>query len=315
MKVAVIGNGNVGLAVFRELQRQNEINELVLVGRNEKKISGEVMDFRDADVLSPTSTSIILSGGGYNQTKGADIIVYSAGVGRKPGQNRLELVQENAAIAKSIFTEVLKYNQDAIIVVISNPVDILTAVIRETTGFDRNRVIGTGTLLDSARLIGYISSLLEVSPRSVSGFMIGEHGNSSCVLWDTVRIGGISLQDYFEADTGFDTGIRTDKLSGFVRAVGGKIIEAKGYTAYGVAAAAANVVTAITLDSHDVYPVSIQMNGEYGLEKIAISVPCMLGREGILNVVPLNLNEEDKTAFMKSADTIREIAIPVLESL
>lgn len=315
MKVAVIGNGNVGLAVFRELQRQNEINELVLVGRNKKKITGEVTDFHDADVLSRAFTSRQLIAGGYEETQGADIIVYSAGVGRKPGQDRLELVKENAAITRDIFKEVMQYNRDAIIVVISNPVDVLTAVIREITGFDRSRVIGTGTLLDSARLIRMISSLLEVSPRTVSGYVIGEHGNSSCVLWDTVRIGGISLQDYFAADTGSGSDIRTDRLSSFVRTVGAKIIEAKGYTSYGVAAATAAIVTAITLDSHDVYPVAMQMDGEYGLEKIAISVPCVLGRRGILKPVVLNLNDGDKAAFLQSADMIRQVTLPVLESL
>ena len=315
MKVAVIGSGNVGLAVFHELQRQNVINELVLAGRNKKKILGEIMDFRDADVLSPDSTFIRLLGGGYEETKGADIIVYAAGVGRKPGQDRLELVQENAAIAKSIFTEVLKYNQEAIILVISNPVDVLTAAIREITGFERSRVIGTGTLLDSARLAGIISSFLEISPRSVSGMMIGEHGNSACVLWDTVRIGGISLQDYFAADVGLVSGTRANRLSDFVKTIGGKIIEAKGYTAYGVAAAAASIVAAITLDSHELYPVSVQMNGEYGLERIALSVPCILGRHGIVNTVPIHLENEDKEAFLKSADTISQVTLPVLASL
>lgn len=315
MKVVVIGSGNVGLAVFRELQRQNEINELVLAGRNKKKILGEIMDLRDADVLSSGSTFTRLVGGGYEETKNADIIIYAAGVGRKPGQDRLSLVQENAVIAKNIFTEVLKYNQKAIILVISNPVDVLTAVIREITGFDRSRVIGTGTLLDSARLSGIISSFMEISPRSISGLMVGEHGNSSCVLWDTVRIGGISLQDYFAADIGMASDTRTDRLSDFVRAIGGKIIEAKGYTAYGVAAAAASIVTAITQDSHNLYPVSVQMNGEYGLERIALSVPCILGRQGIVNTVPMNLNEEDKAALLKSADTIRQVTLPVLEEL
>ena len=315
MKVAVIGNGNVGLAVFRELQRQNEINELVLVGRNKKKIAGDVMDFQDAEVLCSGFTSKKLWSGGYEETKNADIIIYSAGVGRKAGQSRLELVQENAVIAKKIFAQVLKYNQDAIIIVISNPVDILTAVIREITGFDRNRVIGTGTLLDSVRLYRVISSFLELSPDSVRGFIIGEHGNSSCVLWDTVRIRGISLEEYFSVDLGVDSQIRTEHISNFIHEIGGKIIEAKGYTAYGIAAATAKIVSAITLDAHDIYPLSIQMNGEYELEKIAISIPCLVGRSGIIKTLPINLNEEDKKAFLKSADTIKEVALPVLDTL
>ena len=312
MRVAVIGNGNVGMAVFRELQKLWEINELVLVGRNIEKIKAEILDFRDAEILSPSSKKSKLSSGGYEETKDADIIIYTAGVGRKPGQSRLELVQQNAEIARGIFREVIKYNQNAIILVISNPVDVLTAVIREETGFPRNRVIGTGTLLDTARLIAYITSLLDISPKAVSALMLGEHGNSSCVIWSAVRILGMPLSDYFDIDIESDISIQEDKLSEFVRAVGGKIIEAKGYTAYGVAAAAAKITTAIIEDTHDILPVSILLDGEYGQKGIAISVPCMIGREGVIRVVNMKFTEEEEAAFRHSADVLREVTEPVL---
>lgn len=315
MKAAVIGNGNVGMAVFRELQKLREVNELVLVGRNQEKLQAELMDFRDAQVLSPTATYGKVSCGGYDTTEGADIIIYAAGVGRKPGQSRLELAGANVSIASDIFREVMKVNHDAIIVVLSNPVDVLTAVIREVTGFPRERVIGSGTLLDTARLVAEISSILDISPSSINGLMLGEHGNSSCVIWSAVRIIGMPLNDYFAFETGSDMGISKDKLSSFVRAVGGKIIGAKGYTAYGVAAAAAKIVSGIANNTKDIYPLSIQLDGELDYKRVAVSVPCLLGREGIIRIVPIHMTPEEWDGFHKSVAVVREITDPILESL
>ena len=311
MKVAVIGNGNVGMATFRELQKQREIQELVLTGRNQEKLQAEIEDFLDAEALT-TSPTAKLTFGGYDATAGADLLIYAAGAGQKPGQSRLELVEQNAKVARDIFTEVAKVNQDAIIVVLSNPVDIITAVIQETTGLPREKVIGTGTLLDTARLKRFIASLLDVSVNSTDVFVLGEHGDSSCVIWSSVRILGMLLDDYMALDVGYGTSVRQNKLSEHVRSAAGKMIAAKGYTAYGVAAAAGRVVSAVINDTHEILPVSIRLNGEYGVEGIAISVPCMIGRNGVLAVKQMPLTEEENEAFHKSASILSETARSVL---
>ncbi len=307
MKVAVIGNGNVGMATFRELQRMYEIQELVLIGRNLEKIAGEIEDFRDADCLSLHPTAK-LSYGGYDKVKGADIILYTAGAAQKPGQSRLDLVQQNAQITKEIFEEVKKYNDSAIIVALSNPVDIITLVIQQTMGTARTRVIGTGTLLDTTRLKRYISTLVDVSFKSTEMFVLGEHGDSSCIIWSAASILGMSLDDYFSLDVGEKMSINHSIMSDDVRKTAAKIIAAKGYTAYGVAAAAARVVSAIINDTHEIFPVSLVLQGEYGVQNVAISVPCMIGKEGIISIKQMKLTEEEKQAFAHSAKILSETA-------
>ena len=307
MKVAVIGNGNVGMATFKELLKLREIQELVLIGRNQERLHAEIEDFLDANILS-TEPTAKLSYGGYEKTEGADIIVYTAGVGQKPGQSRLELVGENAKITRTIFEEVKKYNQNAIIVALSNPVDIITAVIQETTGFPRERVIGTGTLLDTARLTRYISSLFDLSPLSTTMFVLGEHGDSSCVIWSSIRILGMTLDQYFSTEVGESAKVKHDIMSQNVRETAGKIISAKGYTAYGVAAAARRVVSSIINDTHEILPVSIRLKGEYGTNGIATSVPVCLGKNGVLSIKQMIFTEEEKAAFEKSAAILTDIA-------
>ena len=307
MKVAVIGNGNVGMATFKELQKLREINELVLIGRNQEKIAAEIEDFLDAQILTTTPTAK-LSSGGYEKVEGADIIVFTAGVGQKPGQSRLELVEENAKMTREIFTTIKEYNTEAIIVVLSNPVDIITAVIQETMGIQRQRVIGTGTLLDTARLKRYISSILDVSSSSTDMFVLGEHGDSSCVIWSSVRILGMGLDEYLAMETGVDSNVRHNILSDNVRSTAGKIIKAKGYTAYGVAAAAGRVVSAIINDTHEILPVSIRLQGEYDVNGIAISVPCMLGRSGVISIKQMHFTDDEKEAFRASVNILTDIA-------
>ena len=310
MKVAVIGNGNVGMATFRELQKYREIRELVLIGRNQDKIAGEIEDFRDADILQ-TSPAAKLSYGGYDKTEGADIIIYTAGVPQAPGQSRLELLENNAKVTRDIFTEVKKVNKSAIIIVLSNPVDIITAVVQDVTGFPRERVIGTGTLLDTARLKRYISSIFDVSPRSTEMFVLGEHGDSSCAVWSSIRILGMTIDEYLSMDLGENASVEHAKLSQMVRATAGKIIVQKGYTAYGVAAAAGRIVSAIINDTREIMPVSIRLKGEYNVNGIAISVPCVIGNRGVVSVKQMKLTEEEEAAFKKSVDIISETAAGV----
>ena len=310
MKAAVIGNGNVGMATFKELQKLREIQELVLIGRNQEKLAAEIDDFMDAQILTTTPTAK-LSYGGYDKVEGADIIVYTAGAAQKPGQSRLELIGQNAEITRDIFNVVKQYNTTATIIVLSNPVDIITAVIQETMQIPREKVIGTGTLLDTARLKRYISTILDVSPSSTEMFVLGEHGDSSCAIWSSIRILGMTLDEYLSMDIGKDSSMKHGILSESVRATAGKIIKAKGYTAYGVAAAAGRVASAIINDTHEILPVAVRLQGEYDVNGIAISVPCMLGKEGVIAIKQMKLTDDEKEAFARSAGILTEIAASV----
>lgn len=307
MKVAVVGNGNVGIGVFKELQNVREVHEIALVGRNKEKIKAEITDYLDAKILRTCPTAK-LSGGGYELTEGADIIIYTAGAAQKPGQSRLELVNQNVEMTKSIFGEINKYNQDAIIIVLSNPVDIITTAIQKYSGRPTNKVIGTGTLLDTARLRRYISSVLDISPSSVDALVLGEHGDSSCIIWSALHILGMSLKEYLSLEIEQEATINQDKFSDMVRTTAGKLISAKGFTAYGVAAAACKVVSAIVNDTHEIMPLTVVLNGEYGVSDIAISVPCMIGKSGLITIKLMNLTQEEKDAFMESVSIIRETA-------
>lgn len=310
MKVAVVGNGNVGLATFQALITLPEINEIALVGRNEKKIEGEINDYKDYQALRPFY-KCKLSGGGYQLTKDADIIVYTAGSPRKPDQSRLDLIKSNVEVAKEIFTQINQYNQDAIIIVVSNPVDIITTVIKEVTKRPANKVIGTGTLLDSARLRRIVAEFLDISVDSVTFNVIGEHGNSSCMLWSGVSIAGMKLDEFLKLSSVDHITLDKEKLHDMVTSAGGKIIKEKGYTAYGVAAAVCRVTKAIINNTREIQTVSTVLNGAYDVDGIAISVPCIVGKSGA-EVMMVNIAEDEKKEFDQSVKILKEAYLNVM---
>ena len=259
MKIAVIGDGKVGLAVLRELQEIRGVSEIVLVGRNLNKVQGEVDDYKDASVLKDYP-SPRFSSGGYEMTEGCDILIYAAG-SSKASNDRMELLTENSRIAKEIFTQVNQYNQNGIIICITNPLDVITTVIREVTNRDRKKVIGTGTLLDSVRLDRYIAELVDLSPDSVIMYVVGEHGNSAVPLMSSCRIFGRTYEEYFIEESGGGR-VSPEHLAKIVREAGIKIFRNKGYTSYGVACAACRIVSAIVRDSRQILPVSVVLEGE-----------------------------------------------------
>ncbi|MBR1842396.1 MAG: hypothetical protein IJ788_03875 [Oscillospiraceae bacterium] len=302
MKIAVIGNGKVGLAVFRELQEIRGVTEVVLVGRNAKKLEGEIEDYRDAAVLRDYP-SPRFSFGGYEMTEGCDILIYTAG-SSKVSSDRMEMLRDNCAIAEEIFEQVNRYNRDGIVICITNPLDVITTVIRKAANRDRKKVIGTGTLLDSARLARYIADLVELSPDSVNIDVVGEHGNSSVPLLSSCRICGKTLEEYFADEVGGGQ-ISAERIARVVREAGFKIFAGKGHTSYGVACAACRIVSAIIRDSRQMLPVSVVLEGEYGLDGIAISTPCVIGREGVAAVKEASMTENERQLFYKSAKVIQ----------
>ena len=312
MKVAVIGNGNVGMAAFSELLRMPELEEVALVGRNVERVRAEVDDYADAQVLHPGPTAR-LTGGGYEKTAGADVLIYTAGAAQKPGQTRLELAAENVSIARQIFAQVDRYNRDAIVICLSNPVDVIVSAVRAFTGRPAERVMGTGTLLDTARLKKHLAGLLDVSPESVVAYVLGEHGDSSCTIWSATRVAGLTIDGYLSSVLEDQAHVSREKLSALVQGSAAKLIRAKGSTAYGVAAAAGRLVGAIAHDSRDVLTLSVPLEGAYGKTGIALSVPCVVDRSGAHVAARLPMTEEERRTFDASAEVVSAATAQVLE--
>lgn len=307
MKVAVIGYGNVGMAVFSALMNMPEITELVLCGRNIQRIRGEVLDCKDIQALN-SANKTKLSGGGYEACKGADIIIYTVGAPvREKAGDRNDLAEDNVAVVKTVAEELNKYNKDAIIIAISNPVDVLVSALMKCTDRPRGKVIGTGTLLDTARLRRYIAEIFDVRPQNVMTYVLGEHGDSSCIMWSWTSILGMDIQEFLNAELDEELSIKRDMLLNATRRMGGNIHQLKGSTAYGVAAAAAQLVSAIVHDTHEIMPVSIRLNGEYGIQDVAMSVPCYVSAHGAEPIKASNMTDEERDALNKSADGIREL--------
>ena len=305
MKVAIIGAGNVGKAIFHDLQHVNMIREITLIGRNKDKVQAEVMDARDAAVLRETYSPKLYYGG-YEAVDGADIIIYAAG-SAKIKEDRMEMLHDNCVIAEEIFSEIPCRN--AIILCVTNPLDVVTMKIRQVTGQDPGKVIGTGTLLESARLIRFVAELLDLSDRSIRMSVVGEHGASAVALMSSVRVTGLSLEEYLQSVTDSQMPLNIDRLHDAFKAEAFRIFHGKGYTSTGVSAAACKIVAAIAADSREVCPVSSVLQGQYGVRDVAVSVPSVLGRNGIEEIREASMTPEEREAFLASVHVIRQAAM------
>lgn len=307
MKVAVVGAGHVGLAVFGRLKSMAEINELVLIGADfeKDKVQGEIEDYLDGDVLERGLTPKIY-GGSYSAAAGADIIVYAAGAGRKPNETRLDLLKKNVQVLRDVFAKLRLYCQDAIIICISNPLDVLTYLIPQVAGVSPERVIGTGTLLDSARLKRLVAQIFDINSTSIHGNVLGEHGQSAVVLWSTVRIGGLSVDEYTERMINEDAGLKKQRLADSMKTVGARLITEKGSTAYGVTSSTARIIGAVIHDSREIMTVSTSLLDKYGVTGSAMSIPCVIGRKGILDTILTHANAQETAALAHSAAVIKE---------
>lgn len=314
MKVAVIGYGHVGMAVFSSFLMMPEVHELTLVGRNVTRIEGELADYRDCQAIN-TNIRKKLTGGGYENTVGADIIIYTCGPSIKSAeQTRLDLLKENLDIAREVSAELNKYNRDGIIIVISNPVDIIVQALMEYTNRPRSKVIGTGTLLDTARLRRQAADILGIQPENIVTCVLGEHGGSSCIMWSWSRILGFTLDEFLDAELPEPLRIGREKLLELNRSAGLRIFEQKGSTAYGVAAAAAQISDAIIYDSNEILPVSAYAEGEYGINGIALSLPCLVNANGATIIPSGRITNDELKALQSSANVIKEAGSGLLQS-
>jgi L-lactate dehydrogenase len=295
-KIAVVGAGAVGSTVAYTLMVKNLASEILLIDINKEKVEGEVMDIRDALSFSETQSVKV---GTYKDAADADIIVLTAGVAQKPGETRLDLVAKNKTIITSIFKEIGQIKSSCIIIVVSNPVDIIAYLAQEISGLPRSQVFGTGMGLDSARLRSILAKRFDIESEQVDGFVMGEHGDSEFVAWSTVSIGGKMVKDMLSLE-------EMKSIEETVKKEAYEIINRKGATYYGIAMVVADVVEAISFNQNKIIPVSSRLNNWNGVDNVCLGAPAVVGSAGIVKSWEVELAPEEKTKLQKSAEIIKQ---------
>lgn len=304
-KVVLIGTGMVGMSFAYALVNQGGIcNELVLVDVNKDKAMGEAMDLNHG--LAFAKSNMKIYAGDYHDCKDADIIVIAAGVAQKEGETRLDLLQRNTEVFRSIITPVVKSGFDGIFLVATNPVDIMTRVTYELSRFGASRVIGTGTSLDTARLRYLLGDYFTVDPKNIHAYVIGEHGDSEFVPLSQVMLATKQVSEILADDRNDYNTEDMERIEEQVRTAAYKIIEAKRATYYGIGMAITRIVKTILGDENSVLTVSAKLRGEYDSKGVFIGVPCIIGRNGVKEVLELSLTEEEKEKFRSSAAILDE---------
>ena len=302
-KIGIIGCGFVGAATAYTLMQTRLFSEMVLIDNNMEKAEGEAEDISHGLLFSSPQK---IYAGSYDDLTDASIIIITAGANQKPGETRLDLVGKNVEIFKSIIPEITKRNMDAILLVVANPVDILTYVALRLSGYPEERVIGSGTVLDTAGLKYELGRHLSVDSRSVHSFIIGEHGDSEIVAWSSANVSGIPLHDFCSMRGYHNHDEEMRRIADKVKNSAYKIIKRKGATYYGIAMSVKRICEAIVRDEHSVLPISSMMHGEYGISDIALSMPAIVGIKGIETHVPISLDYEESEELKKSASILKE---------
>ena len=306
-KVTIIGAGNVGATIAYTLSLGTIASEIVLIDINKEKVEGKVMDIvQGASFREPIS----VIAGDYADAKDSDIVIITSGVGRKPGQTRIELAQTNVNILKSITPQIVSVAPKALYVIVSNPVDIMTYVFTKISGLPENQIIGSGTVLDTARLRYDLSHHFKVAQKNIHAYVFGEHGDTSFIPWSCADISGCSLMDY--EDLMIKKGVvservDTEKTLEYVRKSGGEIIAKKGATFYAVSASVNKICSALVAAYDSVSTVSSMMHGEYGIEDVCLSTMTIIGPEGVKGKVPAKLTYEEISKLQASANALKEV--------
>lgn len=301
-KVGIVGTGLVGTSFAYALMIRGIASELVLIDLNTRRAEGEVMDLNHG---LPFTKPIKIYQGGYEDLEGASVVVLAAGAAQQPGETRLDLLQRNASIFRSIIPQVVNRNPDGIILVATNPVDILTYISLKQSGLPPARVIGSGTILDTSRFRFLLGQHYNVDARSVHAYIIGEHGDSEIPVWTLANIGGVRLQEFAPLqDRAYDQK-DMNRLFANVRDAAYNIIERKGATYYAIGLGLLSIVEAILGNHRTVLSVSTLMKGQYGVQDICLSLPCIVGRRGIEEVLTLPLGAGEEQGFRASAEKLK----------
>lgn len=302
-KAVLIGAGDVGVAYAYALINQGTVDHLAIIDIDAKKLRGNVMDLNHGVVWAGSRTRV--TEGTYADCEDAAIVVICAGAAQKPGETRLQLVDKNMRIMKSITDDVMASGFDGIILVASNPVDLLTYGVRQYSGLDHHRVIGSGTILDSARYRFMLGELTDTSPTSIHAYIIGEHGDTELPVVSSATVAGVPLSARAAKEPDFAE--RIERIFEETRDAAYEIIDAKGSTSYGIGMGLARITKAIIRNQDVALPVSAYLEGEYGENDVYIGTPAIINRTGVARVVELQLNDHEKERFRNSVDTLRGI--------
>lgn len=305
-KIAVIGAGQVGATAAYTLTASGLAQELAVVDINEKLAEGVATDIAHGVPFMPP---VKLSSGSYDAAADADIVIMTAGAAQKPGETRRELVGRNIRIMETASREIVRVAPECILIVVSNPLDVLVRAAVEFTGFPKERVVGSGTVLDSARLKAMLSKHTGIDARSIDAYVLGEHGDSEFAAWSLTRIAGMRTEDYCKICGGCDSTLADEMHERFdseVRNAAYAVIEKKGSTCYAIGQALQRICQAILRNEHSILTVSTLAGGLYGLPDVALSLPCVVGRGGIERVLEVSLSAEEEALLHRSAEAIRK---------
>ncbi|MFV9511426.1 L-lactate dehydrogenase [Tepidibacillus sp. LV47] len=301
-KIVVIGSGAVGSTFAYTVLLKGLANELVIIDKNRDKAEGDALDLNHGLLLAQPMK---IYAGDYPDCKNADIIVITAGAAQRPGETRLDLLQRNVSIFQEIFSEVMKYNQEAIFLIAANPVDILTYVSIKLSNLPKERIIGSGTLLDSARFRYLISEKMNIDPRSVHGMIIGEHGDSEVPVWSLLNIAGINQEKADAASRCYLSTEDKEKIYQQTKNAAYQIIEKKGATYYAIALSLARICEAVLGDQKSILPVSAYLSNYKGIDDVVLGIPSVVGRNGIEEVLDIPLSEKEEKLLKQSADQLK----------
>ena len=305
-KVALVGTGFVGMSFAYALLNSGECDQLVLIDVNKEKAKGEAMDLNHG--LPFAKRNMLIYAGEYSDCYDADIVVIAAGVAQKEGEGRIALLKRNYEVFKSIIDPIVASGFDGIFLVATNPVDIMTKITLELSGFDPSHVIGSGTTLDTARLRYLLGDYFSIDPRNVHAYVIGEHGDSEIVPWSQAYITTKKIHDIVDSSNGRFSYDDLYRISKDVTGAAQKIIKAKSATYYGIGMALVRIVRAIFGDEKSALTVSVMLNGEYGVNDVYAGLPAIIGRNGVEEIIVLDLKENERTAFINSCKFLKETA-------
>lgn len=304
-KAAIIGCGFVGSATAFALMQSRLFSEIVLLDANHDKADGEAKDIAHG---IPFAGQMKIYAGDYGDIGDSSIVIVTAGANQKPDETRLDLVHKNVGIYKSIIPQIVESGFGGVLLIVSNPVDILTYAAVKLSGFPEHRVIGSGTVLDTARLKYALGEHLSVDSRSVHSFIIGEHGDSEIAAWSSTNVSGIPVNDFCEMRGHFNHQESMERIAANVKNSAYEIIAKKQATYYGIAMSVKRICECIVRDEKSILPVSSMLHGLYGIDDIALSMPAIVGAEGIETHVPISLDEKETAALLASAKTLKEVA-------
>lgn len=303
-KIAIIGAGMVGSATAFSLLQSGVALELLLIDKDKDRAEGEAMDLSHG---VPLAYLVNVRSGGYEDLPGSDIVIITAGAAQKEGETRLDLVHKNTAIMKDIIPQVVNQVPDSILIVVTNPVDVLTYAVLQISGLPDSRVMGSGTVLDTSRLRHALSLQAEIDTRNIHAYVLGEHGDTEFVAWSRAHVAGTPLDEYFEDDLEKPlTREIKEELARQVRDAAYDVIEKKGATYYAVALALNRICRAILRGERSILTVSTSVQGIYGVEDVCLSIPCVVGRGGIERKIPFHLDDEEVKNWQKSASAMAE---------